>query len=187
MSDQPQRRPVRRRKKKQDKKIFWIIGAAAVVLIAVIWLLIGTGDKMPQAHDPERGPLRELSVNAMTRQGETMVVDTSYMKLEFPYAFSDLIKVEAINQGNQTGLAFTAPIAGEDRKLYTIWFNGRDGEKVGAYDLGDGEKPVVVTLAFYSPAAKLEGDDRITFFATQETVNDIVSSMRKDAHFTVYE
>lgn len=188
MNDQPQRRPVRRPRKKKNNKILWIAAAAAaVVLIVIIWLLVGSGDQLPQAHDPERAPLRELTVNAQTRDGERMVIDTSYMRLEYPYAFSDLIQIEAINQGNQTGLAFTAKIAGANRQLYTLWFNGRDGEKVGAYDLRDGEKPVVVTLAFYTPAAELEGDDRITFFATQETINDVMAAMKQDSHFTIYE
>lgn len=190
MKEQARNRSARKKAKQRNKKLICVAAVAAVVLavlVAVVFLLPGKGDELPRAHDPERGPLKELTVQSQERQGETMVVDTSYLPVEYPYAFSDLIQVEAINQGNQTALAFYAMIAGESRELYTLWFNGKDGQTVGAFDLQDGEKPVVVTLAFYNPDAELEGDDRITFFATQETINDVLSAMKQDKNFTTYE
>lgn len=193
MEDRPAGRPVRRRRKKQSKKLnkkLILIGIAAVaaaVLIGVICAFVFGGEEAPKEHDPDRGPLKELTVGESTRRGETTVVDTSYLTVEYPYAFSDLIRVKAINQEEQTALSFCGFINGEEQELYTLWFNGSDGQTVGSFDLEDGKKPVVVTLAFYTPSAQLQGDDRTTFFAVQETVNDVIASMKKDPQFTSYE
>lgn len=185
MSQPQRRRPAQRRRKKQNTMLIWVAVAAAVVLIGLVCLLlIPKGEQKPVAYDPNRAPLKPLTVGEYTRNGETLVVDTSYMDVEFPYAFSDLIRVEAVGQGNQTGLAFSATIAGESRELYTLWFNGKDGQTVGIFDPEDGAGAVVVTLVFYNVDAQLQDDDRTTFFATQETVNDVLASMKKHNKFT---
>lgn len=187
-------RPRRRRKKKKtpnSKQLLiagCVIGAVALIVAACIFLGGGgSKEEGPVAYDPDRGPLKELKVNSLTRQGETMEVDTSYGKVEYPYAFSDLIQVETLNQDNQTALAFSARINNEDKALYTIWFNGSEGQTVGALDLEDGERPVLITVVFYQPGAELSGDDRTTYYATQETVNDVLTALQKDKNFTTIE
>lgn len=185
MVEQRRRRPAGKRKGKQNRVLIWVAAAAVVLLIGLICLLlIPKGGSKPLAYDPNRAPLKELTVGEYIRDGETLVVSTSYLNVEFPYAFSDLVRVEAVGQGNQRGLEFSAKIAGEDRELYTLWFNGKDGQMVGSFDPEDGKGPVVVTLAFYNVDPQLQGDDRTTFFATQETVNDVLASMRKNEKFT---
>lgn len=157
-----------------------VVGAVALIVAACIFLL---GGDSPAAADPERTQIKELTVGSMERDAETMVVQTSYMPVEFPYAFSDLIQVQAVNQDKQAALEFSARIDGKDRKIYTIWFNADVGDYVGWFDLQDGEKPVQVTVVFYEPDAELQGDHRITYYATQETVNDVLTSMEKDENF----
>lgn len=186
--------PKRRRKKKKTpnrKQLLiagCVIGAVALIVAACIFLGMGGKDEDgPIAYDPDRGPLKELTVGELTRQGEMMVGQTSYLNFEFPYAFSDLIGVDAINQGNQTALAFFARIDGKERPLYTIWFNGNEGEGAGTLDLRDGEKPVLVTVVFYKPGTELSEDAQTTYYATQETVNDVLASMQKDNNFVTIE
>lgn len=190
--EQPIRRRPRRRKKKTPnaKQLLiagCVIGAVALIIAACIVFSNPGGDGedsvVPTAHD--RSPLTELTVNGLSRDGEMMVVDTSWMDVAFPYAFSDLIQVEAINQEKMAGLEFRAKINGANRKIYTIWFNSTEGQSVGTYDLNDGEAPVTVTVSFYDPDTELEGDDRVTFYATQETFNDVLASMKNDGDFSV--
>lgn len=182
--------PRRRRRKKKtpnSKQLLiagCVIGAVALIVAACFFLGGGTKDEGPVAYDPNRGPLKELKVNSLTRKGETMVVDTSYGEVEYPYAFSDLIQVESLNQDNQTALAFSARINNEDKALYTVWFNGSEGQTVGAFDLQDGEKPVLITVVFYQPGAELVGDDRTTYYATQETVNDVLTALQRNQNFS---
>lgn len=161
-----------------------VIGVVALIVAACVFL---GKDKEPAVYNPERGPLKELTAGSPERQGEMMVVDTSYGEVKFPYAFSDLIGVEALNQGNQAALMFTARINGQDEDLYTIWFNGSDGVTAGSMDLKDGEAPVTVTLVIYNPGSNLSGDDLTTFYATQETVNDVLSSLVETGHYTPAE
>ena len=186
MSQQPVRRN-RRKQRRLNGKLIVIAVAVVAVLVGAVCLLWPRGEDSSVAYDPNRGPLKELTVGEENRRGETMVVDTSYLPVEFPYAFSDLIRIHPINQDHQTALSFCALIAGEEQELFTIWFNGKDGQMVGTFDLKDGKKPVPVTLVFYSPDASLQGDDRVTFFATQETVNDVLNAMKLQDGFTYFE
>ena len=188
--DIPKRRP--RKKNKLNKKQFMIAGCvigAVALIVAACFLFSDKSEQNDGAvvYDPNRGPLKELTVGELTRQGEITVGKTSYLEFEYPYAFSDLIGVTAINDDHQTALAFYAKLDGLDRPLYTIWFNGSKGQNVGAFDLQDGEKPVLVTVVFHKPAEELNQDWRTTFYATQETVNDVLVSIQKDPHFVNIE
>lgn len=170
---------------KTNKKQLWIAGCVVGVvalIVAACFLLRSEDDTF--TYNPERGPLKELTVSQPARQGEMMKVETSYGAVEFPYAFSDLISVKPLTQGNQTALAFTAKINGKNYDLYTIWFNGSEGSIIGTMDLNDGEKPVAVTLVFYNATLDLSGDSLTTFHATQETVNEVIASLEKIPAFT---
>ena len=176
------------RGKRPNKKRLLIAGCVVGVVALIVAACVFLGrDQKPAVYDPDRGPLKELTIGASERQGETMVVDTSYGEVKYPYAFSDLIGVEALNQGNQTALTFTARINGQAENLYSIWFNGADGLAAGSMDLQDGEAPVTVTLVIYSPGAHLSGDYLTTFYATQETVNDVLSSLKENGNYTPAE
>lgn len=183
--EQPIRRRRRRKKTPNSKQLLiagCVIGAVALIVAACVFLgfWLGGGDDPAQ---PPRGALKELTVQELVREQETMVVHTSYLDVAFPYAFSDLISVEAVNQETATALTFTVTINKETYKLYTLWFNGEAGQTVGSLDLEDGYEPVRVSVAFYDPAGGLQGDDRKTFSVTQETVNDVLNSMKEDGHF----
>lgn len=190
--DQPIRRRPRRKKRNLNAKQLLIagcvIGAVALVVAACL-IFPGPGEEegiaVPTVQGQAAVDMPALTVNGLHRDGETMVVDTSYMDVAFPYAFSDLIGVEAVNQEEMAALEFRAKIGGGDRKLYTVWFNNTQGQSVGTYDLQNGEAPVCVTVVFYDPPAELGGDDRVTFFATQETFNDVLASMKEDGNFSV--
>ena len=185
--EQPVRRRPRRRKKTPNSKQLLIagcvIGAVALIVAACIFAFTLAGGCAGEQPQPPRGQLKELTVGQSIRQQETMVVPTSYVDVAFPYAFSDLIGVEAVNDQTAAGLTFTATINKESHKLYTLWFNSEAGDTAGSFDLEDGYEPVRVSVVFYSPSQKLTGDDKVTFTVTQETINDVLDYMDKDSHF----
>lgn len=185
--EQPVRRRPRRRKKTPNSKQLLIagcvIGAVALIVAACIFVFTLAGGCAGEQPQTPRGDLKELTVGEFVREQETMVVHTSYLDVAFPYAFSDLIGVEAVNEQTAAGLTFTVTINKEKHKLYTLWFNSEAGDTAGSFDLEDGHEPVRVSVVFYKPDSGLEEDDRTTFFATQETINDVLDYMEKDSHF----
>lgn len=185
--EQPIRRRPRRKKKTVNAKQLLIIagcviGAAALVIAAC---LVFGGTNQPGEQAPEtRGAMPELTVGQASRSGQSWVVETSYLDVAYPYAFSDYIVVQAVNEKNAVALDFLVKTSTMEEKLYTIWFNQEAGEKVGTFDPRDGQGSVAVSVSFYSLPAGLSEDDKATFKATQETVNDVLASMKEDPAFS---
>lgn len=183
--EQPIRRKTRRKKKTINAKQLLIsagcvIGAVALIIAACLIF----GGKEKEEEPVSRIAMPALTVGEASRKGQSWVVETSYLDVALPYAFSDYIYVTAANEGTITALDFYVRTANMDEKLYTISFNASQGELVGHYDPKDGMGAVPVTVAFYPVPAGLSEDDRGTFFATQETFNDALTSMKEDPAFS---
>ena len=184
-------KPIRRKPKKQEKTINGqkvliiagcVIGAVALIIAACFLF----GDK-PQKEEPgasDRISMPELTVGEVVRREQSMVVQTSYLDVAYPYAFSDLIYVVAVNEDTATALEFRVKTSSMDEKLYTVWFNGTTGEQVGSFNLKDSGKKVPVMVVFYGLPAGLSEDDQGTFKATQETFNDVLASLAEDPSFS---
>lgn len=187
--EKPIRREPRKNKKSLNAKQLTflagcVIGAAALICVACFLLFSPKPEDEPdlpaqttQATEPEK-PLGALSIEDIYRQGSSMLVKTSYLDLEFPYAFSDVIFVEAVNENGVAALKFSTKTATMDEPLYTIWFGGTVGEAIGTYA---GKFPV--TVEFFSLPKNLSEDDQGTFKATQETFNDVLQSMHENENF----
>ena len=184
--EKPIRRPRKKKKTINGQQVLIIAGCvigAAALIIAACFLF---GDK-PQKEEPGisgRTSMPELTVGEAVRREQSMVVQTSYLDVAYPYAFSDLIYVVAVNEDAAAALEFRVKTSTMDEKLYTVWFNGSAGEQVGTFDPKDGGKKVPVTVAFYRLPAGLSEDDQGTFKATQETFNDVLSSLAEDPSFS---
>lgn len=184
-------KPIRRRRRKKktlDAKQLMalagcVIGVAALV-IAACFIFGGKPGENPGETLPPRTSMPELTVDAPSRSGTSMVVPTSYMDVAFPYMFSDYIHCNAINQDNATGLEFRVRTSTMDAPLYTVWFNGGVGQIVGTYDPKDGQAPASVTVVFHAAGEELSQDDLGTFRATQETFNEILTSMQECPNFS---
>ena len=96
--EQPIRRPRRKKKTINAKQLLitagCVIGAAALIIAAC--LIFGGADK-PEGGHKDRTAMPELTLGEATRKEQSWVVETSYMDMAFPYAFSDLIYVTAVN------------------------------------------------------------------------------------------
>lgn len=183
--EQPIRRPRRKKKTINAKQLLitagCVIGAAALIIAAC--LIFGGADK-PEGGHKDRTAMPELTLGEATRKEQSWVVETSYMDMAFPYAFSDLIYVTAVNTQTVTALDFRVKTSTMDEKLYTITFNASAGEIIGSFDPKDGRAAVPVSVEFYAVPAGLSDDDRGTFNATQETFNDVLASMKENPAFS---
>lgn len=175
----------------QRKGLMVICAVLAVVLTLLIGMLVHLiagetpGD---QGHGTSTGPvsgevsrLKELLVQSVTEQEDAMHVVTTYGTVKYSYAFSDIICVEAETFEDYAVLEFGAMIDGKVVKLYTLIFNGLEGIPVGTLQV-DGETFAVT--AQFNDGSGVSGDSMVTFYAAQETFNDVVNSLSENEGFT---
>jgi hypothetical protein len=109
-------------------------------------------------------------------------VETSYGTISYPFAFSDLIGVQAHNLGGATALEFTAKLNNGSYRIFTIWFGAKDGIPLGSLNLDGVQVPVMADI--YEKPTNLSENDNNSFFAAQECFNDVVNSLGQIKDFT---
>lgn len=137
----------------------------------------------PETDETEAPARRELTVDSVVRQGETMIVTTSYATVKYPFAFSDLLSVVPVNQTDRAVLEFYAVIDGGEYLLFSISFDGGEGILLG-YLTPEGEQqamPVWGTIQAADP--EMDANGARTFYAAQEMFNDVVSSLEENPGF----
>lgn len=126
------------------------------------------------------GMMEEIVVYAVDEREDAMYVTTSYIDFTYPYAFSDLLVIEPINQENFVGLQFSL-FMGKKEPVYTLWINRDQGMFAGV--LKQGNKKYRVTIEMYNPREDLDETQVPTFYAVQETLNDVLQSMGASGDF----
>lgn len=180
---------------KQRKMLTAAIAVASAILVLLIAVLLILGrDKAPEEVVPGttteapvteiRSNVKAMLVESIQEEGDTVIVQTTYGTVKYPYAFSDLVIVEAQTFENHAVLEFKAELDGTEYKLYTLTFaldRGEEGIPVGELPV-DG-KTYVVTALFHDVTG-LDDDNMVTFYAVQETFNDVVNSLSENEGFT---
>lgn len=182
------RRKKARRSRKSSIPAPVIAGICCAVIVCVViaaFFIIGTLKN--GGSQSAYGDIGKLIINSEERQDEYVAVDTSYGSFKYPYAFSDLIHIDPVNDGEYSVLEFTAEINGITAKLFSFYFNYSDiGTDVGTVKLSGGQN-VNVSVEFYDPVEGLAGDDLTTFYAVKETFNDVLVSFAENDNFTLNE
>lgn len=184
--------------KGQNRIVVLLTCVVAVLLAVLIWLLVdrfgtpapgqadGAGETTAetsgtvQTTEPE--VMMPLEIGGIERDGEQMVITTSYGVLKYPFAFSDLLRVEAENTGSGSTLAFSVVIGEETYPVYALHFGGSEGMLLGSVTV-DGATASVYAEFAEKPDSLLDAD-AVTYQAVQETFNDIAASLRENGHFT---
>lgn len=175
----------------QRNKLMIICIALGVVLALLIVMVVclhlnqtPENDKTDGTTAGETSGIQELLLESVTEQGDAVLVVTTYGTVKYPYAFSDLLSVEAETFEKYAVLDFGATIDGTMHKLYKLMFNSEEGMLIGTLQK-DGET-YVVTAQFYEMSG-VSGDSVITFNAAQETFNDVVNSLSENEGFTAVD
>ena len=151
----------------------------SVALILVVLHL--SKDKTPSGFAAIlHSEVKELLVQNVTEENDTVLVETTYGTVRYPYAFSDILSVESENRGDHAVLEFNAAIDGETHKLYTLYFNSEEGMPVGILRIDN--KTYVVSAEFHD-ANGISDLNMATFYAAQETFNDVVNSLSENENF----
>lgn len=130
--------------------------------------------------------LPELQIISTAEVEDLVVVESTYGTFHYPFAFSDIIGVKTINQETSSKLQFFARIDGEEVVIYTIHYNDAVGDRCGTLRLEDNAE-VEVFVEFTDAPTSLSSGWLTTFYATQETFNDVLFSMSDDGQFVIAE
>ena len=164
--------------------------AVTLAICAIMMTLMITSCK--KGNDDIKDPaeavvMPELKIEATSESGSWIVVETTYGELRYPYAFSELISVNATSSKDSAQLQFVSEINGADVVVYTIYYNEEIGSKLGEFDLGGEIGKVSVSVVFETASDSIPEEWLTTFYATQETFNDVLASISEDIRFTEAE
>lgn len=162
-----------------------LVLSCVLLAVALAILAVSLGIMMGQESAPggQAGQqIGKLVIESVEEQGDQMVVSTSYCQVKYPYAFSDLIQVEAVNEEKGAALVFFSVIEGVRTDLYTISFGGTADIQLGTLKVG--ADTVAVRAQICKADEKLDQELQYVFVAAQETFNDVVASLSENSSFT---
>ncbi len=140
----------------------------------------GSGEKTTVASKVEKIPLEILSREP---EGEMILLRTNYAEMRYSYAFFDLIDVEVKNGGIYSSLTFYLTIEDYRYMLYRLNFGPGKGVDIGTLDLRGASQPVKVWAEVARAPADLPQELKTTFFAAQETFNEVANSLANNPNF----
>lgn len=143
-----------------------------------------TAPSMEASTATEEPEKTQLAVDSIEEQGDTMMVNTPFCVLKYPFAFADLIQIEALNNGDAAELVFSANLDLSAYRLFTLTFGGSGDILLGTMMLPDREEAVEVYATLYQIDETLSADFVNTFNAAQECFNDVVVSLMENEGFT---
>ncbi|MBE6768068.1 MAG: hypothetical protein E7549_04060 [Ruminococcaceae bacterium] len=125
-----------------------------------------------------------LEILSATEAGEWVAVATTFGRFRYPVAMADLLRAEAVSEGTTAALRFVARLDGRDVTIYTIHYNKAVGIPCGTLVLSDTADEIAVYADLAEKPDDLSEEWVGTFYAAQETFNDVLSSMAEDSRFT---
>lgn len=129
----------------------------------------------------------ELQILSAEDSGNVVAVETTYGLFSYPLAFSDLIAINAVNNEESAQLQINAKIDETECVVYTIHYNEEIGMKCGSLKLDNYADVIDVYIEFTDDTNDISEEWVTTFYAVQETFNDVINSMAKDNRFTVVD
>lgn len=195
------------------KYVFGIAVCIAVIALCVAVITVATSERERTPTTPLAGDTTTTATQttvAQTTIAQTTVAqtDTSHLVAEilsitendewveakttlgafrYPTALADVLRVEAVSQGDTAALRFVARLAERDITVYTIHYNKAAGIRCGTFKPSDTAEELAVYADLAEAPDDVDADWTATFYAAQETFNDVLSSMAEDSRFTRQE
>lgn len=176
------------------KYLFGILACVCVLAVCatiVTVVLVGRDGTAPDGDttttEPTGSFLPTLEMVSVAERGEWVEVETTFGSFRYPAAFADFFGVEAVDQGESARLQFDAQLAGKNVTVYTIHYNKAVGLRCGTLKLSDTAAEIAVYAEFAEKTDDIPADWLKTFYAVQETFNDVLLSMAEDGRFTMRE
>lgn len=128
----------------------------------------------PQAPQQGNGTAKPDMTIVVEQKDDEMVVTTGYCVVEYPFAFSEIIEVALKETDTGAALEFIASIRGQTAPLYTLWLNTNQGIPYGTITTNG--YTASVNVETYTPTG-LTDENKVTFNAAQETINEVLQSL----------
>lgn len=141
---------------------------------------------VPETTQAPTEPVK-LAIDVIEEQGDMMVVETTYCQLKYPFAFGDLIEVECINSGDTEALVFSVKLDLSSYRMFTITFGQTEGILLGTLLTPNAEEPVPVYADLGQIDENLPENFVNTFYAAQESFNDVIGALMENENFTAAE
>lgn len=179
--------PVRKRRKQTDPKLFILIGICSVLLVALLIVAVSrsgnqTGNQ--DSHPDGDGALPALEVLEINSDNDPAVIRTSYVDLEFSYAFSDLLQVRAVDGKDVKSLYFYTVLDGAEYGVFYVIFGGTEGIRLGDLKVPNHSTTLPVFAQVLESGDTLTGEMLITYQAVRDCFNDVVVSLSKNEGYT---
>lgn len=187
----------RNRSRSQNRNLWLVVALAAVfvVLIVVAIILPSLFDQDPtqppsttvdpngstQSTNSQPESMKELIIQSVTEEGALVLVTTTYGNFSYPFAYSDLMVINTISEDEYVAFSMCANI-GDVEPVYNIWINHAVGTYAGVLTVDGETYPVYVE--FIAPRENLDSGDLQSFFAAQETLNDVFLSWAANGFYT---
>lgn len=182
----------------KKKKCIAIIVALLVCIILIVGLVKrlwnSEGDSALTLEPSENDTMEEITedpgtshleflIYSVEQEQDMMVVSTSYGQMRYPFAFSDLLMINPVNQMNNSSAEFCMRLNDQEYRAFEIIFNGEEGNLIGHIELEKDMPAEPVYGVFYAPDESIAEGDLSTFYAVQEIFNDIVRSLGENENF----
>ena len=142
----------------------------AVLTIALAFMVAACSGG--QGTNPNSNSIATEDNVTITHVEDRMLIQTAYGEIAYPYAFSDVIKVNTKKINAVTEYIFVLVTDDFSEELYTVSF----GEGKGVL-IGKTSENVEVYMEAYLTEKPLSEDTETTFYAAQETINDVIASI----------
>jgi len=184
----------------QYKKSKYIIIVFVTILLLFATMVgiyfLTNNDDIPQDEDDynaaegnaDTSDEKTLIIESIVEEADWIVVTTSHGKFKYPFAFSDLINVEEIKSSNgDVGVVFSMLMEEEKIPVYTILYGSNKGSVCGSLSLLNDKEPISVSVVFNDVPDGFSDDWKKTFYAVQETFNEVLFSMEEGGNFAIVE
>ena len=109
---------------------------------------------------------------------ENMLIETMYGNIKYPYAFSDLIRVNRVENKGSVKITFSVTTDDFSAEIYEVSFGEGTGMKLGAIN------GTHVFVNIVELQQNITENEKNIFYAAQETVNDVIASIMQWENFT---
>ena len=175
--------------KKAKNIVLMLLVCIVLVIVSVAITAFVTSRSGTTENVSEKKIVQEdtkLQIISTVENNEWIVVETTYGRFCYPRAFMDVIAVETAVVSGDECLKFMSEIDGISTAVYTIYYDSNEGVLCGHQVLPNDEK-VNVSVVFEDAPDQISDDWKTTFYAVQETFNDVIVSMSEDSRFTAVE